>query len=55
MLLFCIYSLYLFVFHILSSGTLIGDPSCYSYGTWANYLDYCSMQKVERLVALGNT
>lgn len=32
----------------------IGNPSCYTNGTYTWYLGYCFMQKIERLVALGN-
>lgn len=31
-----------------------GYSSCYTNGTYTWYLGYCFMQKVERLVALGN-
>jgi hypothetical protein len=33
---------------------LIGNPSYYTNGTHTRYLDNCIMQKIERLVALGN-
>lgn len=39
-----------FCFPLISAG----NPAGYSNGTWTQYMDYCFVQKIKRLVALGN-
>jgi hypothetical protein len=34
---------------------ILGNPPCYQNGPYTRYLGYCFVQKIKRLVALGNS